>query len=52
MSYAPIYEPPALAEYKKAIAWYKERSTTAAENMIAEVKKRINDNIFRPFTLS
>ncbi|MEO8415639.1 MAG: hypothetical protein ABI472_18395 [Ginsengibacter sp.] len=41
MSYSYVYEPVALAEYKEAVAWYRERSETAAENLITEVKNRI-----------
>lgn len=41
MSYTHIFEPNALTEYKEAVAWYRERSEAAAENLIIEVKARI-----------
>jgi plasmid stabilization system protein ParE len=41
MSYTFIFEPHALAEYKEAVTWYKERSETAAKNLIIEVQDRI-----------
>jgi plasmid stabilization system protein ParE len=41
MSYTYIFEPGALTEYKEAVEWYIARSETAAENLITEVKSRI-----------
>ncbi len=41
MNYTYIFEPRALTEYKEAVAWYRERSETAAENLIRELKSRI-----------
>ncbi len=37
--YTYVYDPAALAEYEYALTWYKERSETAAENFVIEVKK-------------
>jgi plasmid stabilization system protein ParE len=39
--YKYIYEPLALAEYKEAVSWYKQRSEAAAENLAEEIKGRI-----------
>lgn len=39
--YTYIFEPRAFSEFKEAVEWYMERSETAAANLIAEVKNRI-----------
>jgi plasmid stabilization system protein ParE len=41
MSYHYIYEPEALTEYKEAISWYLDRSETAANNFVKEIKEKI-----------
>jgi plasmid stabilization system protein ParE len=41
MSYHYIYEPQALTEYKEAISWYLDRSETAANNFVKEIKEKI-----------
>lgn len=46
MSYTYIFEPGALTEYKEAVEWYMERSETAAENLITEIKNRIEREAF------
>lgn len=48
MSYIPFYVPKAVSEYEKAVAWYKERSEAAAQNLIAEVKERIEEICSNP----
>ncbi len=42
MSYRHIYDPIALFEYKEAVDWYAERSMTASENFIKEIKEKIS----------
>lgn len=49
MKYGYVYDPVALAEYKEALSWYKERSETAAFDFIAEIKERIGIICSDPF---
>ncbi len=48
MSYTPVFDPAALSEYEKAVARYKERSETAAQNLAAEVNERIKEICLNP----
>ncbi len=48
MSYTPVFDPVALSEYEKAVAWYKERSETAAQNLVTEVNERIKGICLNP----
>jgi plasmid stabilization system protein ParE len=41
MSYKHIYLPVAFVEYEEAVEWYKERSTQASENLVAEIEAGI-----------
>lgn len=44
-----VYSPVALIEYKDAVVWYKERSITAAEKFVKEIKEKINLICDSPF---
>ncbi len=48
MNYKHIYAPVAFSEYKEAVEWYDERSKTAAENFVRDVKEKIESICLNP----
>lgn len=48
MNYKHFYEPLALSEYKETLRWYDERSKTAAENFVKEIKEKIKSICIDP----
>ena len=48
MNYKHVFAPAALIEYKEAVEWYDERSKTAAENFVRDVKEKIKSICINP----